>query len=275
MTERREPTLSGPVADSAASAQGDPTLTSSSSNATASEVSASNADRSTASLSSFASNKKRPAPVSQRVIEVKSPLAPLALVAAVIALAFCGLVFWQMTEHDQTNKALLTELNGAKQRIAELERKLTATGDESSQSLAGLGASIKSLNADLSEANSEIRKLWGVSHDRNRKAIEQNKNSIARANKSIANTKKAQQKDHQALQAALANLQGELAVLGEVQESQQSALAQRRLSAADVEAFKTEINRRVASNEEAIKAIDAFRLQVNRQLIQMQGAPAP
>ncbi|HEY7774044.1 MAG TPA: hypothetical protein VIC26_12745 [Marinagarivorans sp.] len=224
-------------------------------------------------VSPKASAKKasRPAPVSQRVVEVKSPLAPLALVAAVVALGIAGLLFWQVSVLDSDRKALGQQLEAADARIAELERKLTVTGDESEQSLTTLGAGIKTLGADIDENKSEIRKLWGVSYDRNRKAIEDNKKTVETVEKSVASLKAAQQKDQKALQAAIADLRGELAVLSEVQESQQAAFSQSRNVSAELEALKTDLSSRVNANEEAIKAIDAFRLQVNRQLLQMGG----
>lgn len=268
MTERREPTLSGPVSDPAVS--NDPKL--GSSNARSSERSHSRSNQGT---SSHNKRTSRPTPVSQRVVEVKSPLAPLALVAALIALSFAGLLFWQSSGQDEATKTLLNELQAAKVRIEQLEQQLTATGDESSQSLAGLAAGIKSLNSNVTENSSEIRKLWGVAHDRNRKAIEDNKNKVAAAVKSVASLKNAQQKDHKTLQAAMADLKGELAVLSEVQESQQAALSRSQNIAADLEVFKADVKRRVAANEEAVKSMDAFRLQVNRQLIQMGGSVTP
>ena len=183
MTERREPTLSGPVSDPAAF--NDPKL---SAEPVAKQHQSSSYNRSS-----------RPAPVSQRVVEVKSPLAPLALVAAIIALGFAGLLFWQSSIQNKTSNALLSELQAAKVRIEQLEQKLTATGDESSQSLAGLAAGIKAFNATAEENSSEIRKLWGVAFDRNRKAIEENKNKVAAAVKSLANLKNVQPKQHLSL----------------------------------------------------------------------------
>ncbi len=258
MAERREPTLSSPLADSAV--LDEPKVNTGSAH-----------HRNTSSKSTA----KRPAPVSQRVVEVKSPLAPLALVASLVALGISGLLFWQLSAQVRTSEALLTELQSANVRIVQLEQQLTATGDESSQSLAGLAAGVKTLDANSKENSAEIRKLWGVAHDRNRKNIAQNKAQVAAVKKSVASLNAAQQKNNTALQASLSALQGELAVLAEVQESQQGALSKSQTLVADIEALKSDLNRRVTSNEEAIQAIDAFRLQVNRQLMQMSGAAAP
>ncbi|BCD97561.1 hypothetical protein [Marinagarivorans cellulosilyticus] len=253
MTERREPTLS------------------------ASNLSDQAVLDEPQAIASKASSRKtaRPAPVSQRVVEVKSPLAPLALVASIVSLGFVGLLFWQVTTLDDERKNLIQQLGSADARIAELEQKLTVTGDASEQSLTTLGAGVKTLDADVKENSSEIRKLWGVAYDRNRKAIEENKKTVETVEKAVANLKAAQQKDQKALQAAIADLQGELAVLSEVQESQQSALSQSRNISAQLQALKTDLSSRVNANEEAIKAIDAFRLQVNRQILQMGGTANP
>lgn len=216
----------------------------------------------------------RPTPVSQRVVEVKSPLAPLALTASVIALGFAGLLFWQVNEIDTERKALADKLQSAEQRVLSLEEKLTVTGDESEQSLASLGAQVKTLGDDVKENVSEIKKLWGVAYDRNRKAIEQTNNQVATLEKSLASLKSTLEKDRKSLQAELADVKGELAVMSEVQESQQAVLSQSRNFASDLKTLRSDLTRRVQANEEAIKAIDAFRLQVNRQLLQMGGTSA-
>ncbi|WP_054114000.1 hypothetical protein [Marinagarivorans algicola] len=258
MAERREPTLSSPLANSAV--LDEPNMNTGSPD-----------NRNTSSKATT----RRPTPVSQRVVEVKSPLAPLALVASVVALGVSGLLFWQLSTQIHTSESLLAKVQNANVRIVQLEQQLTATGDESSQSLAGLAAGVKALDASTQENSAEIRKLWGVAHDRNRKSIAQNKTKVAAAEKSIASLKATQKKNNAALQASLSALQGELAVLAEVQESQQGALSKGQTLVADIEALKSDLNRRITSNEEAIQAIDAFRLQVNRQLMQMSGAAAP
>jgi len=113
-----------------------------------------------------------------------------------------------------------------------------------------------------------------VAYDRNRKAIEQTNNQVAELEKGLASLKSTLEKDQKTLQAALADVKGELAVMSEVQESQQAVLSQSRNFATDLKTLRSDLTRRVQANEEAIKAIDAFRLQVNRQLLQMGGTSA-
>ncbi|MDZ7924235.1 MAG: hypothetical protein U5M23_09255 [Marinagarivorans sp.] len=229
----------------------------------------------------------RPNPVSQRerVVEVKSPLAPLALIAALLALGFITFVYWQFSVQ---RTQLETRLQQADARIVELEQKLTVTGDESSQSLTVLGANVKALSSSLANANSEIRKLWVLASERNAKDIKNNALAITELQKNITANKKALTDVQQSLEgnktqvqalisglsAQLKDLQGELAVLGEVQESQQAAFAQTRNLPSELKTLKSSLNSRISANEEAVKSMDAFRLQVNRQLLQMSGTPA-
>jgi hypothetical protein len=95
-------------------------------------------------------------------------------------------------------------------RIVELEKKLELTGDESVQSMAVLQSNIKT-NA------SEIKKLWGVAYDRNKKAIEDNKASIDALAKTYQSTDSK-------LNKALADLKADVSVLNELMNAQQGVL---------------------------------------------------
>jgi len=75
---------------------------------------------------------------------------------------------------------------------------------------------------------------------------------------------------------------GELRVLSELVEAQKAVINSadqayknqvQTLNSLNktVEQLDTELRRKVTSHEEAIKAIDAFRVQVNRDLIQLKG----
>ena len=254
MTNRVEPTLSGKVAlDDAKSAP---------------------------------SQAPRPNPVSQRerVVEVKSPLAPLALIAALVALGFIAFVYWQFSVERAQLEARLQQADA---RIVELEQKLTVTGDESSQSLTVLNANVKSIGASLTDVNAEIRKLWVLANERNAKDIKNNALAIAELQKVNTDNKKmlgdvkqslennkTQVQALEGLPEKLKDLQGELAVLGEVQESQQAAFTQIRNLPTELKTLKSSFNSRISANEEAVKSMDAFRLQVNRQLLQMSGTSA-
>ena len=82
----------------------------------------------------------------------------LAIFLALLAL---GLLAWQYMQSQQ--QPLLMQTLG--NRIQALEIRLAETGDD-------LSASGSSFNEKLEWADSEIRKLWVVAHQRNRPAIE-------------------------------------------------------------------------------------------------------
>lgn len=209
-----------------------------------------------------------PPPVSSRPLVVRSPMGPVAVLLAIAAVAFAGFVYWQLQQTQQALQKTAATLTAAEGRVTELEKRLMLSGDESTQSMAALQANIK-------ENASEIRKLWGVSNDRNRKAI-------ARLDEKVAALEKTAGGLDGRIKAALTEATGELRVLSELVEAQQAVINSadqayksqaQTLSGLNkkVEQLDTELRRKVNSHEEAIKAIDAFRLQVNRDLIQLRG----
>lgn len=209
-----------------------------------------------------------PPPVSSRPVVVRSPLGPAAVLLALAAGAFAGFVYWQLQQTQQALQQATTSLTSAEARVTELEKRLSLSDDESTQSITVLQANIK-------ENSSEIRKLWGVANDRNRKAI-------ARLDEKVAELEKTAGGMDDKIKAALTEATGELRVLSELVEAQQAVInsADQAYKAQaqtlsnigkKVDQLDTELRRKVASHEEAIKAIDAFRVQVNRDLIQLKG----
>lgn len=200
-------------------------------------------------------------PYSSRPVVVRSKLAPLALLLAMAAVAIAGYACWQLISAQ-------VFLQSAEARIAELEGRLELSDDESAQS-------VTALQAKLKWADSEIRKLWGVSYDRNRKAIAANKkalDSIAAQNKKI--------------QQAIKNYGAELKLVNDLIEAQQNALSQGEQVQQQLQSqlqsltnrvqalaeLETSLKNRIAANEQAIEAIDAFRRSVNRDLLQLKSA---
>src|SRR5690606_10123498 len=95
---------------------------------------------------------------------------------ALLGVGLGGFFGWKLTQAQ-------VQLQQADNRIAELEGKLSMTSDQSSQSLTQVDAKLKWVD-------SEIRKLWGVSNDTNRKAIAANKNNIGDLEKGLATARK-------------------------------------------------------------------------------------
>ncbi|MCR6650810.1 MAG: hypothetical protein NVV73_04610 [Cellvibrionaceae bacterium] len=214
------------------------------------------------------SSRPVPPPVSSRPVVVRSPLGPLALLLALAAGGFAGFVYFQLQETQGALQQTRNALTSAEVRVKDLESRLMLSDDESTQSMSVLQANIK-------ENTAEIRKLWGVANDRNRKAIAQLETKVAALEKTAAGM-------DDKIKAALADVTGELKVVSELVDAQQAVIntadkayksqAQTLSGVSNkVEQLDTELRRKVASHEEAIKAIDAFRAQVNRDLIKLKG----
>lgn len=209
-----------------------------------------------------------PPPVSSRPVVVKSKLAPLTFVLLILVSLFAGFMYWQLMTAQNALATTSQTLQNSIGRIEELEKKLMLSDDESTQSMIVIQATVK-------ENASEIRKLWGVAYDRNRKAIAALQESVTQVESTVAKLGKQ-------VKSSGDELAGEMRVLSELVDAQQAAIsradttldAQQKVvveSEKKLKALDEDLKRRVMSNEEAIKAIDAFRLQVNREILQLKG----
>lgn len=91
-----------------------------------------------------------------------------AWLGILLALLALGLLAWQFMQFQQASLIISQQQQSMQllgNRIQELEMRLLETGDD-------LSAAGSSFNEKLTWADSEIRKLWVVAHQRNRPAIE-------------------------------------------------------------------------------------------------------
>ncbi len=187
---------------------------------------------------------------------------------ALIALAGSGYLFVQLT-------AVSQQLSAASDRITELEKQLTLTDDEASQSVTALQANLKQSAQDIATNESEIRKLWDT-RNVNRGGISRNKEQLAKLDQqtsrqldALKKTLAGVQSSQQASSAEQKVLTQELSALAQQLKTVQSQLASVNKLASQVEGV-SQLQRRVRGNEEAIEAIDAYRLNINRQLLDLQ-----
>ncbi len=212
-----------------------------------------------------AGGKRRSQPAPPPSAKGGSGLAVFAFLVGVIGVGAGGFAIW-------TVQALTQELSSAEGRIAELEKRLTLSDDEASQSVTALQANLKQAVKDIGTNESEIRKLWDT-RNVNRKAIAQNGDSLKAATTNIEKSVASLQTDLAARNKALAD---DVKALGETSASlgRQLANVRDQLQALDGASQKLalvdQLSGRVRSNEEAIEAIDAYRLNINRQLVELQ-----
>ena len=123
-----------------------------------------------ASTSPNASPKQRPQtnePIPKRPKAPKGS-AGKAWLGIVLALVALGGLGWQFMQFQQASLLIEQQQESMQllgNRIQELELRLLETGDD-------LSAAGSSFNEKLTWADSEIRKLWVVAHQRNRPAID-------------------------------------------------------------------------------------------------------
>jgi len=216
------------------------------------------------------------------------------------AAAVGGWAYYQQTQeirqlrHDLADASDL--IRQSKLLMARFEGQLIESGEEQNKTGTEVEKQLKFLDT-------EMRKLWGVSNDRNKKAIAENKEVLESFKKSLndlqseVSASEKMLKEHAARmvksEQSLKDQAGSLAVIQGSQSESVAALAKLTSSVSDnalqVGLIGETIDRLKAENEElkarmvamgdtsrltkvekAIEAIDVSRLQVNQRLVAME-----
>lgn len=192
-------------------------------------------------------------------------LVIVALLLALIGVGGSAYLGWQFYMAEQ-------ELVQSQARITDLERRLDVTYDESV-------GSIEAVQAKLQWADSEIRKLWGVSYDTNRGNITANREQIAALKKdleSVRGNANASRSALDGLNNSVAQVQASVTELEkglDAVQGQQQQLQNLREQLDQLSDRLTQVSAlasRVETNEEAIAAIDAYRRSINRDLMALK-----
>ncbi|BFM48242.1 hypothetical protein [Marinomonas sp. THO17] len=128
--------------------------------------------------------KARPAPSPAKpahaptVVHKKQSLLGVYLLLLIVLLVSAGAGYWLW----QQNQQLRDELYGAKSEIENLDHQLIAADVSANEQ----GQTVEQT---LKTHDSEIRKLWGVAYDRNRKSIAQNSENVEALKQEIASLK--------------------------------------------------------------------------------------
>lgn len=208
---------------------------------------------------------------------LKSGMSKAMLIALLLALLSFILIFIYLYKQQQVNHILL---GTADVRIAQLESKLDVTDLSLTQSDAALAAKIQSMDTLIKDNQSEVRKLWGVAYDTNKKAIALNTQGRKQQAKTLAATEKRLQSVVKQAKTNEKTLNGVQSVVNSntslVKETaQRMAILQESLLVLEeqqdaLKAAQAQFDRRIALTEDAIKSIDVHRRNVNDELRQIK-----
>jgi chromosome segregation ATPase len=192
-----------------------------------------------------------------------------------VALLIAGLVLagWFIANQRQMLAEEQTRLSAASDRIAKLEDRSMATDSALSQE--GQDTSQK-----IGLWESEIRKLWAISNDRNKNWIKDNERGVSKLNKTL-NGIEASNRDLKASvgrhDSAFAQQQALIDQLTSLElQMQQIVRGQRDLvdkvnsATQSVASMRASFSGKVDDNSEAIQSIDAYRVAVNSRLGDME-----
>jgi chromosome segregation ATPase len=196
-------------------------------------------------------------------------LSTALLLVLIVGLVGAG---WFIAEQHQALAAAQLELRRADNRLADLESRLQITDETFSEA----GSEIQ---GRIAFWESEIRKLWAVTNERNRGWIEANRARIDEQERTLGELRtgiegmRTQVARHdqalgrqQELRDQVASFERQVLALGEQQRQLVEQVNIARQAVARLESGLTE---RVATSERAIEAIDAHRIQINSRVAEL------
>lgn len=197
----------------------------------------------------------------------------------ILALLVAGLLGagWFIANQQQLLVATEAELRSADSRLIKLEERLSATDSAMSQ-----GGEDTKQQINLWE--SEIRKLWSIANERNRNWIKENQSKVAKLDQSMKGVL-ASNRDLKAASSrhdeALADQQTVIDQLTSLELQVQQMLRVQRdltdktnIASQSVANLNSELSGQVKDNSEAVLAMDANRLAVNKRIVALENALA-
>ncbi|WP_257280449.1 MULTISPECIES: hypothetical protein [unclassified Endozoicomonas] len=184
---------------------------------------------------------------------------------------------WQFKQVQQELADTRQALKATQEKLSTVTGEVTATGQNLDQS----GSALRS---ELEVVSSEIRKLWDVSNKRNRQWILINKDNVVKALKEAEEAGKTADKVSRqlsALQKSTREMDRLMKAISSEQVAAQGVMtdslekfekqfAEMKKQVADQKTLQAELIRKVEDQQQAVKAVDSFRVQVNRKLQQLE-----
>jgi chromosome segregation ATPase len=161
----------------------------------------------------------------------------------------------------------------AEARIAVLEDRLRVTDEVMSEA----GADTKN---ELGRWESEIRKLWAVSNERNKGWIQGNQATLKKQASSLSDISSQQKQLASQLSAfdkkldAQGGIRDDVASLGKrmdgLVETQRELVDRVNAARKTVASLQSGLANRVTENEQAVASMDSYRLQLNNRLAELE-----
>lgn len=193
----------------------------------------------------------------------------------VLAVLIGGLAVagWFIAEQYQRLEAESSALADARSRLEVLEDRLRVTDE-------ALTERGETTSEQINFWESEIRKLWAVSNDRNKKWIEDNQKAIASLQQSLSGLQATSREiqgtlgRHESAFAAQQKLVDEFnsiqMQIQQVSRSQRDLVDRVNSAQQTVAQLRSGLANRVEETEQAVAAIDAYRLQLNSRLADIE-----
>lgn len=179
---------------------------------------------------------------------------------------------------------LYSELLKSNERIATLEARLSEAGESMDQSSATIGLRLKELTDKTNELWTQMDKLWSSAWRRNQSEIAALRDDIKGINKQ-STAFKSSLDTLQAAVKGVPELERRVAELGTLQVQIDKAVASAgslsikvstlESNVAKVQGAQSNVDKRIAANEQWVESINAYRKQVNRRLDELQNLIAP
>ena len=189
-------------------------------------------------------NKLSDRGLSTRKIFASSQVPPRSLVIPIVLLGFFGFFFYWFYNGLSQQQSNLSQINS---RLIDIEESFQSQSNFAEERVGSILQDIKLLN-------SEVRKLWDLSNKRNKKNIallENQVNEITQATNSNSKDFELITSRLEKLNESMFDLQGRIAKLSTLE-----------LNAGIYDQKFNNLN-------EAINAIDAYRLQINQRLLEI------
>ena len=189
----------------------------------------------------------------------------------ILAVLVAGLVVagWFIANQHQLLVEGQQEMASAEDRLVVLEDRLRVTDEAMTES--GQDTQQK-----IGFWESEIRKLWAVTNERNRKWIKDNEANLAKSRKELDALQVSNRDVSSAVgrhetafsqqSAIIDQLAGVDLQLQQILSAQRDLVDKVNAAQQSVAGLQSGLSNRVKDNEQAVAAIDAYRLQLNTRL---------